>query len=83
MIRQLIIVITFISVAFMQGKIAGYAIFDWSCQEDGMNDFDITRTYFQYTDDVSENLYYEAVPSENFPLQPMGANFINTLTATP
>ena len=43
----------------MQGKIAGYTIFDWNYQEDGMNDFDITRTYFQYTDNVSDNLFFK------------------------
>ena len=50
---------TFISLSFMQGKIAGYAIFDWKNQANGMNDFDITRTYFQYTDNLSDNLFFK------------------------
>ena len=46
----------FLSTVFMQGKIGGYAIFDYNGTT---QQFDIDRTYFQYTNDISDNLFFK------------------------
>ena len=45
-----------LSIVFMQGEIGGYAIFDYNGTT---QQFDIDRTYFQYTNDISDNLFFK------------------------
>ena len=45
-----------LSTVFMQGKISGYAIFNYT---GSTQQFDIDRSYFQYTNDISDNLFFK------------------------
>jgi len=54
--KKLLTLSLFLSLAFMQGKIGGYAIFDFNGTT---QQFDIDRTYFQYTNDISDNLFFK------------------------
>ena len=50
------ILIILISFAFMQGKINGYAIFDY---KGSTQQFDVDRAYLIYTKDVSDDLFFK------------------------
>jgi len=54
--KKILTLTLFLSLAFMQGKIGGYAIFDYNGTT---QQFDIDRTYFQYTNDISDNLFFK------------------------
>ena len=51
-----IVLIILISFAFMQGKIGGYAIFDY---KGSTQQFDVDRAYLIYTKDVSDDLFFK------------------------
>ena len=54
--KKNIVLIILISFAFMQGKIGGYAIFNYT---GNTQQFDIDRSYFQYTNDISDDLFFK------------------------
>ena len=54
--KKILTLTLFLSLAFMQGKIGGYAIFDYNGTT---QQFDIDRTYFQYTNDISDDLFFK------------------------
>ena len=54
--KKNIVLIILISFAFMQGKIGGYAIFDY---KGSTQQFDVDRAYLIYTKDVSDDLFFK------------------------
>jgi len=54
--KKSIILVVFMSFAFMQGKIGGYAIFNYT---GSTQQFDVDRSYFQYTNDISDDLFFK------------------------
>ena len=53
--NKIIVFLSLIAITFSQNNIAGYSIFDMH-ETDG---FDIKRAYFQYTDDISDELFFK------------------------
>ena len=53
--RIIVFLVLITTLAFSQNNIAGYSIFDMH-ETDG---FDIKRAYFQYTDDISDELFFK------------------------
>ena len=51
-----IILIILLSFAFMQGKINGYAIFDY---KGSTQQFDVDRAYLIYSKDISDDLFFK------------------------
>ena len=45
-----------LSITFMQGKIGCYAIFNYT---ESSQQFDVDRAYFQYTNDISDDLFFK------------------------
>ena len=56
--RKYIVIILTFSFCYMQGDISGYAIFDYS-NISGDDQFDIKRAYFNYSDNISDDLYFK------------------------
>ncbi len=54
--KKNIVLIILISFAFMQGKIGGYAVFDY---KGSTQQFDVDRAYLIYTKDVSDDLFFK------------------------
>ena len=54
--KKNIILIIFISFVFMQGEIGGYAIFNYT---GSTQQFDIDRSYLQYTNNISDDLFFK------------------------
>ena len=57
MMKQLIM-ITLLSVCYMQGSLGGYAIFDYS-NASGNDGFDLKRAYLSYSSDLSDELFFK------------------------
>ena len=53
--NKIIVFLSLMAITFSQNNIAGYSIFDMH-ETDG---FDIKRAYFQYTDDISDELFFK------------------------
>ena len=53
--NKIIVFLSLMVITFSQNNIAGYSIFDMH-ETDG---FDIKRAYFQYTDDISDELFFK------------------------
>ena len=56
--KMIISLVLLLSICLMQGKIGGYAIFDYQNMH-GSDNFDIKRAYFQYSDNISEDLFFK------------------------